>query len=121
MTQQDIERAVAQRLVDEPPERHAMIRAHLGAMDVPETSPAYGRLLVDSEGGLWVSDYSSFPVEPTGWRVFDPEGRLLGPVTVPERFHVHQIGEDWVLGIWRDDLGVEYARIYGLDKRLEAP
>lgn len=120
VTQQDIDRAVAERLAAEPPERHPMLRAHLDAMDVPETRPAYGRLLVDSRGDLWVAEYVSYPSEPTSWRVFDPEGRLLGLVRVPERFHVHQIGEDWVLGVWRDDSGVEYVRVYGLDERLEA-
>ncbi len=120
VTQEDIERAVAERLADQPPERHAMLRAHLDAMDVPETRPAYGRMLVDSEGNLWVAEYASFPMEPATWRVFDSGGGLLGAVQVPERFHVHQIGEDWILGVWRDELGVEYMRVYGLDKRLRA-
>lgn len=116
VTQRDVEEAVAERLVDEPPERHAMLRAHLEAMDVPETRPAYGRLLVDSEGDLWVSEHTSFPAEPTEWRVFDPPGRLLGSVRIPARFHLHQIGGDWVAGVWRDDLGVEYVRVYGVEK-----
>jgi len=120
VTEQDIERAVAQRLADEPPERHAMVRAHLDAMDVPETRPAFGRLLVDAQGNLWVAEHTPYPAEPLTWRVFDPDGRLLGAVRVPERFQIHQIGEDWILGVWRDDLGVEYVRMYGLDKRPEA-
>jgi hypothetical protein len=120
VTQQDIERAVAARVAGEPPERRSALRAHLEAMDIPATRPAYSRLLVDSEGDLWVSDYSSFPVEPTGWRVFDPEGHLLGSTSMPDRFHVHQIGQNWVVGVWRDELGVEYVRLYGLDKGIAA-
>jgi len=116
VTQRDIEEAVAERLADEPPERHAMMRSHLEAMDVPETRPAYGRLLVDSEGDLWVSEHTSFPAEPIVWRVFDPQGRLLGSVRVPARFHLHQVGDDWAAGVWRDDLGVEYVRLYGVEK-----
>jgi hypothetical protein len=120
VTQDDIDRAVAERLAGQPPERHAMLRAHLGAMDVPETRPAYGRMLVDSEGNLWVAKYSSFPVQPASWRVIDSGGGLLGAVQVPERFHVHQIGEDWILGVWRDEFGVEYVRLHALVKADEA-
>lgn len=118
VTEQEIERAVAERLVDEPPERHAMLRAHLDAMDVPATRPAYGRLLVDAQGNLWVAEHTSYPAEPVAWRVFDSDGRLLGAVQVPERYHIHQIGEDWILGVWRDDLGVEYVRMHRLDKQI---
>ncbi len=118
VTQQDIERAVAERLANEPPERHAMLRAHLDAMDVPETRPAFGRLLVDAQGNLWVAEHTSYPAEPVAWSVFDSDGRLLGAVQVPERYHIHQIGEDWILGVWRDDLGVEYVRMQSLDKQI---
>ena len=27
-----------------------------------------------------------------------------------------EIGEDYVLGLWRDELGVEYVRMYGLER-----
>jgi hypothetical protein len=120
VTQEDIDRAVAERLADQPPERHAMLRAHLDAMDVPETRPAYGRLLVDSESNLWVAEHTSYPVEPASGRVFDSGGGLLGVVRVPERFRVHQIGEDWILGVWRDEFGVEYVRLHALVKDGEA-
>lgn len=119
LTPEDIDRAVAERLAEEPPGRHAMLRAHLDAMDVPETRPAYGRLRVDSEGNLWVSAHALAPAEPTSWDVFDPGGRWLGAVRVPEDLRVHGIGGDWVLGVWRDALGVEYVRMYRLVKNGE--
>ena len=27
-----------------------------------------------------------------------------------------EIGDDYVLGVWRDDVGVEYVRLYALEK-----
>ncbi|MGD2215350.1 MAG: 6-bladed beta-propeller [Gemmatimonadales bacterium] len=42
-------------------------------MTLPETKPAYGRLLVDSEGNLWVADYSEERDDEGSWSVFDPE------------------------------------------------
>jgi hypothetical protein len=41
---------------------------------------------------------------------------LLGEVTVAEQFKVLQIGADWVLGVGRDELDVEYVMLYGLEK-----
>jgi hypothetical protein len=77
---------------------------------------AYGRLLVDSEGNLWVADYSEERDDEGTWSVFDPEGRFLGTVETPTGGRVHQIGDDFVLGIWRDELNVEYVRLYELMK-----
>lgn len=50
------------------------------------------------------------------WIVFDPEGRLLATVELPEDLVVRQIGRDWVLGTWRDALDVEHVRVHGLER-----
>jgi hypothetical protein len=116
LSESDIERATEERLAAEPPGRRAMWRAHLEAMAVPETRPAYGRLLPDAAGNLWVAG-SSFPSqEPAVWLVFDRDGQLLGPVSVPRRFRVQAIGGDWLLGVWRDEIDVERVRLYSLVK-----
>jgi hypothetical protein len=85
-------------------------------MTLPETKPAYGRLLVDSEGNLWVAEYSEGRDDEGTWSVFDPEGRFLGTVETPTGGRVVQIGSDFVLGVWRDELDVEYVRLYELVK-----
>jgi hypothetical protein len=46
----------------------------------------------------------------------DPDGRWLGEITFPERFVLTDVGFDYVLGWWRDDLGVESVRLYDLIK-----
>ncbi len=107
-----VEREVAERSDAE----RAMHRQHLESMAVPDTRPAYGRLLVDADGDLWAAEYSRYPFPPAQWTVFDPDGRLLGTVDTPERFDLQQVGPDWVLGVWRDPLGVEYVRRYPLMK-----
>jgi hypothetical protein len=35
---------------------------------------------------------------------------------MPHTFDVHEIGEDWVLGVWRDELDIQYVRKYPLIK-----
>lgn len=79
----------------------------------PESRPAYSGFLVDGENFLWVQDFS-YSGEARSWAVFDPEGVWLGVVEFPDRFRPTQILRDRVVGIWRDELEVEYARIYEL-------
>ena len=84
-------------------------------MSYPETMPVFGRMLVDAAGHLWVQDYAAEYLErPIDWSVFDPDGRLIARVTVPVRFRITQIGEDWVLGVQRDEMDVQYVRVHRL-------
>ena len=82
----------------------------------PARFPAHGRLLADAEGNLWVQEYALLAETATRWTVLDPNGRWLGMVDMPEYFNVNEIGPDYALGIWRDDAGVQYVRMYGLVK-----
>jgi hypothetical protein len=116
LTRDDIERAIERRLASVAEGQRTMMRTQLDAMDVPGTRPAYGRLLVDSQGALWVGDYAPYPEDPVLWRVFDASGRLVTALRVPERFRVFDVGADWILGVWRDDLDVERVRLYHLRK-----
>jgi hypothetical protein len=113
---EDVEAEIEARLAMEPPDRRPMMRAHLEAMDVPETRPAYGRLLADREGHVWVADYTTAASEPRDWRVFNREGRLLGRVTLPDRFRALDIGAEWIVGVWRDEEDVETVRVYRILK-----
>ena len=84
--------------------------------ELPETKPAYSRIMVDPGDNLWVADYPSHGDEQSLWNVFDPEGRWLGTVEMPYGGFIHQIGEDFVLGIWVDELDVEQVRLYRIDR-----
>ncbi len=113
--------------------------AALTAERMPRTIPAYAELRFDAMGFLWVREYDfadathwwdalyanlrnrkgqrEVVVPDRRWRVLDPVGQLQGEVQLPAHFDVREIGTDWVLGIWRDDLDVEHVRIYKLDRR----
>lgn len=54
--------------------------------------------------------------EAESWNVFSPAGELLGPVDLPARLEVFEIGSDYVLGHWLDELEVEHVRRYALIK-----
>ena len=87
-------------------------------MVYPESHPAFGRIYVDLPGNLWVLRTSPdrVPADPEPWDVFDPEGVWLGAVALPARFTMREIGDDYVAGVWRDELDVEYVRVYRLLK-----
>jgi len=95
----------------------AQIERALAEVEFPATLPPYERMLVDEEDHLWVQDYLLPGHEgPTTWSVFDPEGRLLGVVELPARFEPRQIGGDFILGVWQDELDVSYVRLYALER-----
>jgi hypothetical protein len=72
--------------------------------------------MADAESNLWVADYLAPGDEQPRWRVFDPEGRMLGTIETPIGFTIHEIGSDYLLGVERDELDVEKVVIYRLIK-----
>lgn len=34
----------------------------------------------------------------------------------PNSLDIHEIGEDYILGVWKDEFHVEYVRVYSLDR-----
>jgi hypothetical protein len=87
-------------------------------IEFPRTMPVLSDLVSDSEGNLWVKDYDvPWSDDPTTWRVFNSEGTMVAMVRLPHGLDVHDIGEDYVLGQWNDELGVEHIRGYRLTKQ----
>ena len=85
-------------------------------MPVPSEKPAYGGLLSDEVGNLWVGVWTLYPEVPEQWTILDPAGGWLGSLVMPGRFFPFAIGEDWVLGVETDELDVEYVVLYPLNK-----
>jgi len=116
ITQEEVDLVIERELARVPESRHPMVRTHLQSMEMPPTRPAYGRLHVDQEGNLWAAEPTRYPYPARFWTVFDPEGQLLGEVVMPDRFRLQQAGPDWVLGVWCDELDVEYVTLHRLRK-----
>ena len=88
-----------------------------------ETLPVYASFHMGPEGSLWVQPVRSPGemsdeeielynfVEDFGgpdWEVFDPAGRFLGVVTMPKRFTPRLFLDDFIYGVQRDELDVQY-------------
>lgn len=93
----------------------ALARA-LDSAPYPASLPAYDRVLGDGEANLWVLDFALRRDQPETWNVFDPDGRWLGTVVTPARFRVEQVGNNWILGVWRDAEDAEHVRMYSIVK-----
>ncbi len=107
---------VEQAMATPDPEHHASNRRYFDDLPHAETIPAHGAIHVDGVGNLWVEVYRLPGDDQPRWTVFDPQHRMLGTVAFPQRFLLHQIGSDFVLGRWTDDLSVEHVRVYDLIK-----
>lgn len=51
-----------------------------------------------------------------GISVFDPDGRVLGFVETPKGPRIGQIGENYILGHYPDELEVEYVQLWPLER-----
>jgi len=88
-------------------------------MKFPSTLPTFRSLLLAEDGRLWVEEFdpSAASSDESNWTVYDRRGYSFGQVAMPPRFRPFEIGEDYVLGVWRDDSEVEYVRLYNLTSR----
>jgi hypothetical protein len=96
-------------------ERSAL-RDQVEVAPFPETFPAFASLMVDDAGRLWVENYRLPGESDVVYSVFGDEGELLGAVRVPLGLRIYEIGNDYVLGRWRDELDVEHIRLHELVK-----
>lgn len=80
----------------------------------------------DAVGNIWVEPFPRPGSGPGAFLIFGTEGRWLGGVRLPAGLdrgtHAStapqlEIGDDYVLGVWRDELGLEMVRLYEILKR----
>lgn len=103
-----------------------VLRRRLAELAGTHQFPHYAALLVDELGYVWVRQYrwrtdnvwtgSAYLMTtgPGDWWVFEPGGAWLGTVRMPEGLDLSQVGEDFILGTHRDELGVERVRLHRL-------
>lgn len=109
----DQQRAIEARLADVPASFAERLRPELEAATPPTHMPAAGSLLADATGRVWIQRFSApWEDRATDWLVLDRDGALLGSVQLPPGFRPLDIGEDWILGVWENDLDVPFVRLY---------
>jgi hypothetical protein len=87
-------------------------RRSLREVELPETWPVVGDLLVDPQGRIWVERWTLLDTASVAWRVFSSSGEFLGEVRFPPAFTPHVLTEDAAIGIRRDEYDVEYVEFW---------
>lgn len=92
---------------------------------VPEFLPLFGSILVTHDGGAWVMPVreprsESDSPQPLHYDAFGPDGHWRGIAETPPGFRPLEIGSDYILGLRRDDLGVEFVELYELEDATPA-
>ncbi|MEX2284702.1 MAG: hypothetical protein WEE89_19595 [Gemmatimonadota bacterium] len=91
----------------------------------PKYSPAVASLMVDRLGCIWLEEYKrprlgsddwySKEAQGTGhWLVLDKRKAPVARVVTPAAFAPTDIGRDIMIGIWRDEVGVQTIRAFQL-------
>jgi hypothetical protein len=88
----------------------------LDAVPRYDTLPAFRSVWIDRTLNLWVQDEDGFSAETSRWQVFGSDGVFVARVELPRALEVRDIGEDYLLGTVRDELGIERVRLYRLEK-----
>ena len=79
-----------------------------------EYLPVYDSLVVDRTSALWVRLFGFTWTADAEWIVFGADGIAVGRLTAPRGFQFFDIGEDYVLGLEKDELDVEHVRMYDI-------
>ena len=107
-----------------PPEAVDALRRSWRARPRAPTLPVLRAIHLDITGHVWVQPYYLAGAEPPPFEIHAPDGTWLGGVSVPpglaRGFNQYQapylaIGRDYILGVWADDLDVQYVRMYRIN------
>jgi hypothetical protein len=122
--------AVAREQVSDAGRRQmdeAWTLASFSALTGSEEVPEFWDFLVDGGEFVWVRAYDPrvhatnvgglMSAGPGGsWSVFDLDGNHVTSVALPEDFEPMSIDSDHLIGVRRDDLGVESVRVYRIER-----
>lgn len=100
-------------------------RRRIRAFPVADRVPAFWGYLVDARGFVWIEPFDParrsvgfpHPVATAGavtWTILPPDGARTENISLPGSFEPTWIGDHAMVGVRRDDLGVEYVEVHYL-------
>jgi hypothetical protein len=107
------------------PDDQARLARRYRETTVAAKMPVLRWITVDREGNLWVERWRDIGLGSGPFDIFNVEGVYLGAVQIPTGFMKTrgewfqpwaEIGTDYILGVWADDLDVEQVRLYRISK-----
>lgn len=95
------------------PDGNAMA-TRLNVEFIPDGLQAFQTIVVSEDGDIWVALTEFDGSGGYDWLVFDGNGGLRGSVRTPPDLIVFEVHQDFVLGVYQDELDVPYVRRYPL-------
>lgn len=113
MTLKDWKSATAQHFVGEPSKTMRKTGpALLNEISPRDVFPLLDEIRADARGSLWVRTFDNFTTDIATWLVLSPTGVPIRLVATKRSLHILEIGTDYLLGLTRDDDGVERVEEY---------
>lgn len=92
------------------------IRRQFEDMPLPDLIPPYQIMMIDALDHAWIGEYLVPGATNRTYTVVDSEGHAAGRVTFPPHTAPLEIGPDYVLGLTRDELDIEYVTLWRLTR-----
>lgn len=99
---------------ESPAPMQADLEAVYSEMPLPEGRPAIRGLTVGQDGTIWVSSWPADSATTVPFRIFNGEGDLIATAHIPEALRIEEVSDRRLMGVWKDDLGVESVRVYAI-------
>ena len=109
--------------IDSPlrPSAREPVREAVEAIPIPDSLVGLLFVKVTHQGRIWVSEVRPPADTAITWDVYDLQGRARARIETPARFEPHEIGPDYMIGRFMDDLDINYIRLYALEKPANSP
>lgn len=82
----------------------------------PAAVPAFRTVLADGDDILWLEQWQHEPAPFARYHVVGVDGQWLATVDMPPGFRALTIGPDWVLGVHRNEDGIQRVMRFGLTR-----
>lgn len=93
----------------------AAFRRVMAQAEQPRRRPAFEELVVSGEGDVWVQEFAGGSLREARWHIMSgTNGRYCGSLSLPAAFRLVDIRGGRLAGVWKDQLEVEYVRVYEL-------
>jgi sugar lactone lactonase YvrE len=115
VTPADIRDRIERYILERGESERASTERESAEITYPATHAAFTALVVDADDYVWVRPYVAPALATVNWHVFAPDGRHTAVVALPRNLDVFEIGRDYVLGKFLDEVEAQpLVRMYGL-------
>lgn len=94
-----------------------MVTAKYSAERIPKDLPFFDGIIPGPRGEAWVREFPAPPGAPSRYFIIGPDGDPRASLIVPHGVRLTDVGDDYVIGMHRDDDGIETVRMYALMRR----